>query len=253
MPAAFVKPRSIKEVLDRLDAEIEVAVREGSRAAYFACLYRGVTQRVAEGIQAGRFRDGPRMERLDVVFANRYLAAIHAHRTAQALTRSWQLTFEAARLNRLVILQHLLLGMNAHINLDLGIAAAQTAPGSALLALKHDFDEISRLLGEMLDDVQSRIARVSPWMGLLDRAGGRSDEEICSFCLGGSRDLAWRWAQRFAAVPRAAVPQEVECLDRVVALLTRPIQRPAPAVAAALTLVRARESSNVARVVAALA
>src|SRR5690606_41399624 len=59
-----------------------------------------------------------------------------------------------------LVLQHLLLGMNAHINLDLGIAAAETAPGTALPALKRDFDEITTLLGEMLDDVQDRIGRI---------------------------------------------------------------------------------------------
>jgi hypothetical protein len=253
MPAALAaEARTIQEVLDRLDAEIERAVRDGSRTAYFACLYRGVTQRVLDGIRAGRFQDGARMERRDVVFANRYLAALAAYQRREPATRSWQLAFDAARLKRLVILQHLLLGMNAHINLDLGIAAARVAPGAALPALKHDFDEISRLLGEMLDDVQRRIARVSPWMGLLDRVGGRSDENICSFCLGGSRDLAWLWAQRFARVPSASMATEVDRLDRTVALLTEPIARPAPVVATALALVRARETNDVARVVAAL-
>jgi len=33
------------------------------------------------------------------------------------------------------------------------------APGAALPALQRDFDEISRLVGEMLDDVQRRLAR----------------------------------------------------------------------------------------------
>src|SRR5215217_2934261 len=117
MPETVSAARSIQEVLDRLDAEIEIAVRNGSRTAYFACLYRGVTQRVLDGIRAGRFQDGPRMERLDVAFANRYLAAIGAYRRNEHASRSWQLAFEAARLRRLVILQHLLLGMNAHINL----------------------------------------------------------------------------------------------------------------------------------------
>jgi hypothetical protein len=253
MPETVSAPRSIQEVLDRLDEEIEIAVQNGSRTAYFACLYRGVTQRVLDGIRAGRFQDGPRMERLDVAFANRYLAAIGAYRRNEQASRSWQLSFDAARLKRLVILQHLLLGMNAHINLDLGIAAAQVAPGSALPPLKRDFDEISRLLGEMLDDVQSRIARVSPWMGLLDRVGGRTDEQICSFCLGGSRDLAWLWAQRFAGLNSSHLPREVDLLDRTVAVLTEPIRRPGPALATALALVRARETSDVGRVVAALA
>lgn len=253
MHQSYAQTRTIDEVLDRLDVEVDRALRARSRLAYFACLYRAVTRRVRDGIAAGRFEDGPRMERLDVIFANRYLDALEAHRRGRRATRSWTDTFDAAGAAHLVILQHLLLGMNAHINLDLGIAAAETAPGSDLPRLRRDFDEISRLLGEMLDDVQRRLASVSPWMGLLDVVGGRSDEQICTFCLSGSRDLAWYSAQRLAKLRESAVPAEIDRLDRAVALLVRPIRRPGPAVAAALALVRARETGDVARVVQALA
>jgi hypothetical protein len=249
---AFVGARTIQEVLDRLDAEIEAAVRSRSRNAFFSCLYRSVTRRVLDGIHSGRFEDGPRMERLDVVFANRYLAALHAYQRNEETSRCWQVTFDAARLGRLVILQHLLLGMNAHINLDLGIAAAEVAPGASLTALRRDFDEINRLLSEMLDDVQDRLAGVSPWIGLLDRVGARSDETICSFCITGARDLAWRWAERFAVAPRHVLSAEVGILDGAVTLLSVPIRRPTPLVASALLAVRLRETSDIAEVVAAL-
>jgi hypothetical protein len=250
--ATFVGATTIEEVLDRLDAEIESAVRSGSRNAFFTCMYRLVTRRVRDGIHSGRFEDGPRMERLDVVFANRYLAALHAYQRNERTTECWRVTFEAARLGRLVILQHLLLGMNAHINLDLGIAAAEVAPGASLAALRRDFDEINRVLREMLDEVQDRLARVSPWMGLLDRVGARTDEAICSFCISGARDLAWRWAERFAVVSPAELSAEVGVLDGAVTLLSVPIRRPTPLVATALAVVRLRERSDIAEVVAAM-
>lgn len=243
---------TIDGVLDCLDAEIARAVREQSRLAYFACLYRLVTRRVRDGIRSGRFEDGPRMERFDVIFARRYLDALAAYRAGRPTTRSWRSTFAAAESGRLTILQHLLLGMNAHINLDLGIAAAQTSPGSTLPGLKRDFDEISNLLSEMLDDVQLRLSTVSPWLGLLDRVGGRSDEEICTFCLGGSRDLAWRSAKCVAEAPATSLAAEIHRLDCAVDLLARPIRWPGIAVGAALLLVRAREPREVGRVVEAL-
>ncbi len=87
-----------------------------------------VTLEVKEGIQASFSDDGPRMERLDVEFADRYLDAFYAYRDGRPLTKSWQVTFEAAENKNLLILQHLLLGMNAHINLDLGIATAKISP-----------------------------------------------------------------------------------------------------------------------------
>jgi hypothetical protein len=249
---SFRPATSIAEVVSRLDAVIARSRRDNDRLGFFACLYRSVTVRVGEGIAAGRFQDGPRMERLDVVFANRYLAALDAYQAGRRPTRSWTVAFEAARGGSLLILQHLLLGMNAHINLDLGIAAAQTSPGRDLPGLQHDFREISRLLGEMLDDVQDRIARVSPWMGVLDRIGMRTDEEICTFCLGGSRDLAWKWAQRFATVDRARLPHEIDALDHVVAGLAAPIRSPGLFLRPVLTGIRLREPREVAPVLDAM-
>ena len=251
-PPAFRPATSIAEVVSRLDTAIARARRENSRLGYFACLYRSVTVRVAEGIAAGRFQDGPRMERLDVVFANRYLAALEAYQAGRRPSRSWAAAFDAARGN-LLILQHLLLGINAHINLDLGIAAAETAPGRELAGLEHDFREISMLLGEMLDRVQDKIARVSPWMGVLDLVGARTDEEVCTFCLGGSRDLAWRWAQRLAAADRDRLPQEIDPLDRAVAMLAGPIRSPGLLLRPVLAAVRLREPRDVGRVLDALA
>jgi hypothetical protein len=252
-PSAARPAASIDEVVSRLDAVIARSRRENSRLGFFACLYRSVTVRVAEGIDAGRFQDGPRMERLDVIFANRYLAALEAYQAGRRPTRSWVAAFDAARGGNLLILQHLLLGMNAHINLDLGIAAAQTAPGRDLPGLQHDFREISRLLGEMLEGVQDKIARVSPWMGLLDRVGARTDEEICTFCLGGSRDLAWKWAQRFATTDRGRLPHEIDALDQVVAALALPIRTPGFFLRPALTAIRMREQKDIGKVLDALA
>ena len=251
-PAAFRPAATLDEVVARLDAVIAQARRDNSRLGFFACLYRSVTVRVRDGIAAGRFQDGPRMARLDVAFANRYLAALDAYQHGRPHTRSWTAAFDAGRGGSLLILQHLLLGMNAHINLDLGVAAAQTSPGRDLPALEHDFREISRLLGEMLDEVQDRLARVSPWMGVLDWIGARTDEEICTFCLGGSRDLAWRWAQRFSIVDSTRLQHEIGLLDAVVAELAKPIAKPAPLLRPVLAMVRLREPKDVGRVLDAL-
>ena len=63
----------IDGVIQQLDVIIDWAHRHKSRLGYFAALYRKVTLKVKEGISEGFFEDGERMERLDVVFANRYL------------------------------------------------------------------------------------------------------------------------------------------------------------------------------------
>lgn len=244
--------KTIDEVIDRLDDIVATARREKSRVGYFATLYRRVTVSVKNGIAAGRFEDGPRMEHLDVIFANRYLAAYDAYRAGKPTSRCWVAAFKAADEWPPLILQHLLLGINAHINLDLGIAAAQTAPGAELNGLKNDFQSINSVLGDLLDDVQDRISSVSPWLGVVDLIGQRTDEEICNFCLGASRDIAWQTALRFASLKNGQVEGETTRADGIVSGLAAPIRNPGLWASGALMIVRARESSDVPRVLDAL-
>ena len=111
--------RTIDEVIEQLDHIIQRSRHNSSRIGFFAILYRQVTARVREGILSGRFQDGARMERLDVAFANRYLEALEQYRLGEQPSRCWLAAFQGASSWRLLVLQHLLLGMNAHINLDL--------------------------------------------------------------------------------------------------------------------------------------
>ena len=67
--------RSIEEIIDRLSGIVTETKAENSPLGYFAALYRKVTLQVKSDIDDGRFEDNARMERLDVIFANRYLAA----------------------------------------------------------------------------------------------------------------------------------------------------------------------------------
>jgi hypothetical protein len=243
---------TVDEVLAQLDDIVEWARRERSRAGYFAALYRNVTARVKDGILAGRFEDGERMARLDVVFANRYLDAFAARRTGRSTSRSWAIAFDQATRWPPLVLQHLLCGMNAHISLDLGVAAAEVCPGSALAALERDFGEINLLLGEMVDEVQQRIATISPWMWVLDRVGQRTDEVLCGFCMERARDLAWTAARQLAPLGAADRAREIERLDAMAAALAGPIVNPGRLVSSALMGVRVREADDVADVIDAL-
>jgi hypothetical protein len=234
-------PKTIDDVIARLDQVIEHCSRTHSKLGYFAVLYRDVTVQVRQAIAAGRFEDGPRMERLDVIFANRYLDALDCHWRRDKLTHSWETAFKAAHTRPPIILQHLLLGMSAHINLDLAIAAAQTAPGDALPGLKRDFYEITLLLDEMIDSVQERIDQVSPWFRFIDRVGGRTEEKICAFAMGEARDLAWRAAEKLAVMTPEEFEREVARHDAIVAELGQGIRSPGGLLGAGLRLIRLRE------------
>jgi hypothetical protein len=85
-----------------------------------------VTRTVRQRIGTGYFADDARMEVMDVTFAGRYLTAFQQWRVGDpAISACWKVAFDAVADPTLVILQNLLVGMNAHITYDLGIATAK--------------------------------------------------------------------------------------------------------------------------------
>jgi hypothetical protein len=248
------------ETIEELSAELQrVGERfagEGSRLGYFAALYGLMTHRVAEGLAAGRFEHGDRMQRLACHFAARYLSAVERFEAGEPAPAAWQVSFDAASRWRPIVLQHLLLGINAHINFDLGIAAAEVAvaPGGdgGLEAVEHDFNEINAVLAELLGDVQDRLARVSPWMGLLDVVGGRKDEEVGNFSLRKAREAAWQVARRLSTLAEEDRPAAEAALDAHVAHFARVVWLPGFLVTAACIPIRLRERASPAEVIAAL-
>jgi hypothetical protein len=251
--ADFVPARTIDEVISRLDAIIERAIVERDRLGFFAVLYRTVTAAVKDGIAAGRFEDGPRMERLDIVFANRYLHAFDLHRRGLAPTDSWRAAFAAGSRRRVVIMQHLLLGMNAHINLDLGIAAAEVCPGDSLARLEHDFNEINTVLATLETDVEREVCTLSPWIDRLDHIDPRAGRVIANFSIDRARACSWRTAQRLAALAGSAREAAIDEIDAEVARLARLIERPIGFVINLnLVLVRLRETWDARKVIEVL-
>jgi hypothetical protein len=245
--------RSIDAVLARLDRIIADARRTDDRLGYFAALYRDVTARVASTIERGGFEDGDRMERLDVLFAERYFDALEARNTDAGPARSWRRAFAATERWRPLVLQHLLLGMNAHINLDLGIAAVETVPRSGLPDLEADFMQINRILRSMIEAVQRRLAQISPWMGVLDRVGGGVDEAISNFSLVRARDDAWAFAEQLASLEKQQRTAAIEAKDRETARRADKILRPGGVLFLPVLLcIRLREEDDVSSVIETL-
>ncbi len=239
-------------VLDRLDAVIEETIRTGSRAGYFAAMYRKVTLAVRDAVITGRFADGDRMARLDRVFAERYLDAYGQWRRSGRPTAAWQAAFDASERWRPILIQHLLVGMNAHINLDLGIAAATVAPGTELTGLRADFDLINDVLTDLIDVFMEGVDTVSPWVGLLDRFGGRTDQTVVRFSIQIARRRAWDLAVQLAAAAPQLWDDIIDARDSATAELTKTILVPGPVLPMGLLLIRLRESNDVSRVIGLL-
>ncbi len=212
--------QTIDEVIDQLEAVIVDAQTRGDRIGYFAALYNRVTLAVRDGIAAGEFDDGPRMELLDVTFANRFLDALERWRSGQLPSHSWLKAFVASSSPQPVVLQHLMAGMNAHIALDLGIAAAQACPGAALPALEEDFRRINAVLASLTPTVETEIGEDCPEFALLTHIAPSLEQRFFGFGMDRARELAWHFACSLAPLPLHHQPALMAHRDHEVALLT---------------------------------
>jgi hypothetical protein len=244
---------TVDDVIRSLDAIIDWAREQRNRAGYFAALYRRVTRAVKQGIEAGRFQDGPRMERLDVIFASRYLNAFDAWRKSQPTTMSWKLAFGAVSSWPPLVLQHLLAGMNAHINLDLAIAAAACAPGDQFAGLQNDFNLINTVLAEQVAALEQEMAEISPWVALLNTFGLRTETTIINFSMDKARDCAWLEAANLAKLPANLLGTAIAEADLRSSLVGKLVLSPPLLVRLELLPIRAREVSDVRRILDILA
>lgn len=237
---------TIDDVLEQLDAIIDQAIETRSTVGYFATLYRRVTAKVKEGIDRSAFDDNRRMERLDVIFAQRYLDAYERFRSAKPVTRSWQAAFDQESNLKPIVLQHLVLGMSAHINLDLGIAAAEAAEGDPL-SLKRDFFAINRLIGDSIPDTQARLTRIFGPLGLLDRLLGPIDERLSLFSITYARDKAWSQTLELELAGAEHRQSHIDQRDAAVADFAKRLLRPSKfSIRLLLLAIRALERGDVA-------
>ncbi len=241
--------RSIDEVVSIMDDLIDDARRKRSRVGYFTAMYRAVTVEVARGIREGRYDDGERMNRFDTAFANLFFAALEAYEKGERLPKAWRVAFAAAEERGLLVVQHLLLGMNAHINHDLGIAAADVAPGAELQALRDDFERINDLLEDLVDTMQDAIGDLSPCFRALDVIGLDADEAIVNFSIRNARKEAWDVAELLAHLDPAARPAALRYIDKRVHSLAELIRAPGGQVRYAIKLVTHLESDDVPKII----
>jgi hypothetical protein len=240
--------QSIQDVLVQLDAIIAQCAQRPSRQAYFAILYRQMTAAVQAGIAQGAFEDGPRMEKLDVLFASRYVDAWHAFQQGKPTTLSWHLSFSAAQ-QKLTVIQHLLLGINTHINLDLGIAAAQTAPGDSIFDLQHDFEKINDVIADLSIAMQEKLTRIWWPMRYVSKIARGKDQAVLNFSIDKARDAAWANAVALAQADAKSAQAYIRRVDETVCGIGRKIYSPGTFASLVLKPVSLMEPSDISSVI----
>ena len=219
-------PVGIDEVILQLEKIIEYCNVNNYCAGYFAVLYHKVTCSVRECINNKNFEDCERMQRLDVAFANRYLEAFYLWVEGKPVTDSWKIAFDVCADKSPLVIQHLLLGMNAHINLDLGIATALVMKGFAMEDIHKDFDAINVILASMIDNIEECLTKVNPLMKLLNLNIYNYDEMLVRFSIDTAREGAWKFAQELSNKTGTEYNQCINTRDQAIQELGIRIARP---------------------------
>ncbi len=247
-----IPAKSIDEVLLELDRIIESTVAENNFLGIFAYVYRRTTAQVKLAISENQFEDNARMELMDVAFANLYLAAYYGFNTNQDCSAAWKAAFNSKN-EKITIIQHLMLGMNAHINMDLGIAASSFATGLSMPALKNDFMMVNKILNDLTNEMQDRVTKVSWLMFIIDWMGKNTDEKIVNFSMVKAREQAWNLACVLSAGNESERNLSVEITDQAIAALAGIIKNPpGKLLKMALTLIAYFEEKEVKSIISKL-
>ena len=239
---------TIDEVVATIQGVIAWSIANASRLGYFAALYKRITLAIKQGIADGIFDDGPRMEQFDVTFASRYFAALNAYfYPAQfpAISHCWRVAFDGAALPHPIIVQHLLAGVNAHIDLDLGIAAETVAPGKQLPSLHHDFNTVNAVLSSQVSTVVTEIDSISPVLADIYKLLMSYELDLIADGLVITRDAAWLFATVLADEPAFLHTANIKVHDLEVARLGEFILDPPKILAGVVDVIASQESRDV--------
>ena len=195
-----MRANDIVHVIELLDGVVDEKKAAADPLGYFAAMYREVTRRVLQGIEDGDFDDGDRMNKMDTAFANYYFAAIDG----SCVSRPWKVAFDFAATSKPGVFQHLLLGMNAHINYDLPQAVVDVVSGPGIDDVHQDYDRINDILLRLLNPVQEVVETFIFGAATIDVALGNLDESFAGWSVEKARAHAWVHARELALVDAPA-------------------------------------------------
>jgi hypothetical protein len=210
----------MSDLIERMHTQIQAWEETQDQRAIFLTCYWMMTDNMLQAVADSGFKDGPWVTGLTHCFADYYFDALAKYED-NARPPVWTFTFETACQKRAHVLQHLLMGVNAHICYDLIFALADSivhewdqlsAEGRALRY--HDYCQVNDIIGATLDAVQDEVVEVhSRAMNAVDIAFGRLDEWMTHRLITRWREQVWHQSMAYVA----AAPDEKRTLKQAYA------------------------------------
>jgi hypothetical protein len=200
----------IEALLARMDDRLAEFRRDDDSRQVFLTVYRAMTETMHRSLRRDMFLDPAWSRDLTLRFAGLYFDADEAFVEGSGCPEPWDVAFRAAQADHILVLEHALLGINAHIVYDLPRAVADTLVAfgdtegegdhaSLLARRRFDFEVVNHLLARTTDQVQLLLAEhFTPTIRLLDRLAFRLDEYAAEAFLRYARTQGWHTAVAMA-------------------------------------------------------
>lgn len=216
---------TVDEVIARMQA-IDAALPAQDGLACFNRMYLDVTRAVGRNVRDGTFADPAFITHLDVVFANRYFAAVDALSAApDDWPTAWRPLLAARGRSDIEPIQFALAGMNAHINHDLPMAVVRTCTDLGTGPTDGTHHDDYRRIDELLDAAEHSIRESfePPDVRDLDRHVAAVLDLVDNWSINTARDVAWQTALALWAVRHERIATELltGSLEHLVAMASR--------------------------------
>lgn len=193
--------RTLDDVVHGL-ATLEADFRSrADRRCVFLTLYGIVSSQMRDRVRDRAFADPEWVHRYAVAFANFYRQALEDYDAGRldAVPKAWRLCFDAARAGAGLVLQDLLLGVNAHVNNDLPFALSTVSIDPDRELRYRDHAAVNAVLGSVVERATARLAELyAPGLTGMDNCAGQLDELAGLFSLQVARESAWESAVSLA-------------------------------------------------------
>ncbi len=217
--------RTLEDVIASLTAVEQYFLLRRDRRGIFVTAYLHISREIRRRLTTSRFLDADWVARYLICFGNLYRRALLAYEEGNltAVPKAWRLSFDAARAGTGLVTQHLILGINAHINHDLALALAEVGIDPDRPQKYRDHTAVNLVLEEATAGLQDQVAAMyAPVLHRLDRIFGGLDERATNFSIPKAREHAWTFA---VALTSARGEQERrllrQALDEQAAVLAR--------------------------------
>ena len=214
--------------------------------SYFAIFNLYFTINVAKKLlKENYFEDNEKVQRLIVIYISHYITVYDKWKMKEEIPSCWKIAFDFSKNKNRMIIQNLLLGVNAQLNLDLGLATENSLSiidenNNIQIILDKDYcvesdlKKIIKILSEIALTMDNLLVKSSVFYRYITNFGNDEKKFFNEFTVKSAENGAWNFAKIYR---NGKAENVVVKRDKDICKLGREIISPSPKLIRLLFLV----------------